>query len=153
MRLTVPTPAFLDDQEIVYNCAQAGLGEIATQALRNLARRINADPQLRQVTTTAHQRVYDTNADFTDAARQADAALGAEADLLHGLFVLDSMRLVRQRHAARGVPPDISRAVPAARGCVAQRGGAAARAYRDCGLDAGLVSHGRERPSLSARPA
>ena len=111
MRPTVPTPAFLDQQEIVYNCAQAGLGEIATQALRDLARRINADPQLRQVTVAAHQRVYDTNADFTDATRQADAALGAEADLLHALFVLDSIRLVRQRHAARGVSPNISWAV------------------------------------------
>jgi hypothetical protein len=111
MDLTTPTPAFLDQQEIAYNCAQAGLGEIATQALRDLARRINADPQLRQVTTAAHQRVYDTNADFTDATRQADTALGADADLLHALFVLDSIRLVRQRQAARGVPPDIAQAV------------------------------------------
>jgi GNAT-like C-terminal domain/N-acyltransferase N-terminal domain len=111
MRLTVATPAFLDDQEIVYNCAQAGLGEIATQALRDLARRINADPQLRQVTTAAHQRVYDTDADFADAVRQADAALGADDGLLHALFVLDSIRLVRQRQAARGVSPDIAWAV------------------------------------------
>jgi hypothetical protein len=111
MDLTTPPPAFLDQQEIEYNCAQAGLGEIATQALRDLARRISADPQLWWVTTAAHQRVYDTNADFTDTMGQADAALGADADLLHALFVLDSMRLVRQRHAARGVPHDISRAV------------------------------------------
>jgi GNAT-like C-terminal domain/N-acyltransferase N-terminal domain len=111
MDLTTPTPAFLDEREIAYNSAQAGLGAIATQTLRDLARRINADPQLRRVTSAAHQRVYDTNADFSDAMRQADAALGADADLLHALFVLDSIRLVRQRHAARGVPPDIAQAV------------------------------------------
>jgi len=111
MDVTTPIPAFLDEREIAGNCAQAGLGELATQTLCDLARRISADPQLRQVASAAHQRVYDTNADFADVLRQADAALGAEADLLHSLFVLDSIRLVRQRHAARGVPPDIAQAV------------------------------------------
>src|SRR6185295_9003772 len=47
----------------------------------------------------------------TGAGDRADAALGAEADLLHALLVLDSMRLVRQKQAARGVPSEISRAV------------------------------------------
>lgn len=111
MDVTTTTPTFLDQREIAYNCAQAGLGEVATQTLRDLARRIDADPQLREVTSAAHQRVYDTNADFADSTRQADVALGAEADLLHALFVLDSIRLVRQRQAARGVSPDIAQAV------------------------------------------
>jgi hypothetical protein len=109
--MTTARPAFLDEREIAYNCAQAGLGQAATQTLCELARRINADPQLRRVASAAHQRVYDTNDDFAEALRQADAALGAEADLLHSLFVLDSIRLVRQRHAARGVSPDMARAV------------------------------------------
>ncbi|MEO7910289.1 MAG: acyltransferase domain-containing protein [Roseiflexaceae bacterium] len=111
MAMIAPTPTFLDQREIAYNCAYAGLGEIATQTLCDLARRIDADPQLRQVASAAHQRIYDTKKDFSDAMRQADTALGAEADLLHALFVLDSTRLVRQRHAARGVSPDISQAV------------------------------------------
>ena len=111
MDVTTPTLAFLDQREIAYNCTQAGLGEIAAQALREIARRIDADPQLRQVASAAHQRVYDTNADFADVLRQADAALGGDADLLHALLVLDSIRLVRERHAARGVSPDISLAV------------------------------------------
>ncbi len=111
MDVTTPTPAFLDEQVITYNCAQAGLGDIAAQTLRDLARRISADPQLRQVASAAHQRVYDTDLDFTDALRQADVALGADADLLHSLFVLDSTRLVRERQAARGVSPEISVAV------------------------------------------
>jgi hypothetical protein len=111
MAVTPPTPAFLDEREIAYNCAQAGLGESATQTLCDLARRIDADPQLRQVASAAHRQVYDTDADFSDATQQADAALGADADLLHALFVLDSTRLVRQRQAARGVSPEISQAV------------------------------------------
>jgi hypothetical protein len=111
MDVPPPTPAFLDEREIADNCAQAGLGEIATQTLRDLARRIAADPDLRQAATAAHQRVYDTNDDFAEAVRQANHALGAEADLLHALFVLDSTRLVRQRQGARGVPPEISQAV------------------------------------------
>jgi hypothetical protein len=111
MDVTTPTPAFLDEQAITYNCAEAGLGGIAAQTLCDLARRISADPQLRQVASTAHQRVYDTDLDFTDALRQADAALGADADSLHALFVLDSTRLVRERQAARGVSPEISAAV------------------------------------------
>jgi hypothetical protein len=111
MDTTTSTPAFLDQHEIAFNCAQAGLGQAATQTLAELARRINADPQLKQAASAAHQRVYDTNDDFAEALRQADAALGAEADLLHSLFVLDSTRLVRERHAARGVSPEISLAV------------------------------------------
>ena len=111
MNVVPSPPAFLDQREIVYNCGQAGLGEIATQALCDLARRISADPELQRVAAAAHQLVYDTDDEFAEATRQADAALGAEADLLHALFVLDSIRLVRQRHAARGVPPDIAHAV------------------------------------------
>jgi hypothetical protein len=111
MDVTPSPPAFLDQREITYNCAQAGLGEHSIQTLRNVARRISTDPQLCQAATAAHERVYETNSDFMDAIRQADAALGAEADLLHSLFVLDSIRLVRQRHAARGVPPEIALAV------------------------------------------
>ncbi len=109
--MNLTPPAFLDEREIAYNCAQAGLGELATQTLRDLARRISADSHLCRVASAAHQQVYDSDDDFTDATRQADIALGAEADLLHALFVLDSIRLVRQRHAARGVPPDIAQAV------------------------------------------
>jgi hypothetical protein len=109
--MTDTTPAFLDEHEITHNCAQAGLGELATQTLRDLARRIDADPDLRRAAIAAHQQVFDTNADFADAIHQADDALGAEADLLHALFVLDSTRLVRQRQAARGVPPEIAQAV------------------------------------------
>jgi hypothetical protein len=111
MDITTRTPAFLDEHQIAFSCAEAGLGQAARQTLTELARRINADPQLKQAAVAAHQRVYDTSDDFADALREADAALGAEADLLHSLFVLDSMRLVRERHAARGVPPEISLAI------------------------------------------
>jgi hypothetical protein len=111
MDVPPPKPVFLDQREIAYNCAQAGLGEGTTQTLCDLARRIDADPDLRRVATAAHQQVYDTDADFADALRQADDALGAEADLLHSLFMLDSIRLVRQRHAQRGVPPENAHAV------------------------------------------
>jgi hypothetical protein len=111
MDVPPPTPAFLDEREIAYNCAQAGLSGITTQTLRDFARQIDANSDLRRAAIAAHQQVFDTSADFADAVHQADVALGAEADLLHALFVLDSTRLVRQRQAARGVPPEIAQAV------------------------------------------
>ncbi len=60
---------------------------------------------------SGHYAVYDTDRDFAAALAQADAALGGDAELLHALYVLDSLRLVRVRQEARGVAADITRAV------------------------------------------
>lgn len=106
-----PPPAFLDPREITRGCADAQLGEAATQTLLDLAQRIVADPAVYAAVCAVHHCVYETQDDYTAATQQADAMIGAQADLLHALLVLDCIRLVRERQAQRGVPSDISRAV------------------------------------------
>jgi hypothetical protein len=105
------TSPFLDAREIARNCADANLDEAATQSLLDLAQRISADPDLRSMSSAVHHIVYETSEDYTAAISRADAAFGTEADLLHALLVLDSMRLVRERQQARGVPGEIAWAV------------------------------------------
>src|SRR5688572_12314723 len=104
-------PPFLDIREIAGSCAEAELGDAATQSLIGLAQRIAADAELRRIVGAAHHSVYETTGDYREATQLADSALGADAELLHALLVLDSMRLVRQKQAARGVSAAISRAV------------------------------------------
>jgi hypothetical protein len=105
------TPPFLDAGEITRNCADASLDKEATQALLDLAQRIRAEADLRSVSSAVHHIVFETREDYTAAISRADAAFGTEADLLHALLVLDSMRLVREKQQARGVPGEIGRAV------------------------------------------
>ncbi|HEU5103368.1 MAG TPA: acyltransferase domain-containing protein [Roseiflexaceae bacterium] len=111
MEPTILQPPFLDLREITRNCAEAQLGEAATQTLLDLAQRIVATPAVCAIVSAAHHCVYETTDDYTAATQQADAVMGAEADLLHALLVLDCIRLVREKHAQRGVPSEISRAV------------------------------------------
>jgi hypothetical protein len=111
MESTPRLSPFLDPREIAHNCADAQLGEAATQTLLDFARRTAADPDLCTAAGAAHHCVYETREDYTAATRQADAMFGAQAELLHALLILDSMRLVRQKHQQRGVPGDISRAI------------------------------------------
>jgi hypothetical protein len=106
--MTLP---FLDAREIARNCAEANLDTAATQVLLDLAQRIRADSELRSLSSAVHQIVFETTEDYTAAISRADAAFGAEADLLHALRVLDSIRLVRERQRARGVPGEIGRAI------------------------------------------
>ena len=101
-------PAFLDEQAIARNGADAGLDAATIQTLREFARRISEDPQLQLVANAAHHAIYDTDTDFTEAVRVADTAFGREAGVLHALLVLDSLRLIRERQAARGVPPSFA---------------------------------------------
>jgi hypothetical protein len=103
-----PAPPFLDDGEIARGGAIAGLDDGSLRVLRDLAARIRADPQLARAAVAAHHAVFDTEEPFEEAVAAADAALGAEADLLHALYVLDSSRLVRERQAGRGVPTEMA---------------------------------------------
>jgi hypothetical protein len=105
------TPPFLNVRQIARSCAEANLDEAATQTLLDLARRIRADVDLCRITSAVHHLVYETREDFTAAITWADAVFGAEADVLHALLVLDSMRLVREKQQARGVPGEIARAI------------------------------------------
>jgi len=108
--------AFLDPEQIRRSSAEAGLGDAATQPLLELAARITNDAALLELASAAHHAVYDSRDDFTEATRRVDAAFGAEAGELHALFVLDSLRLVREKQALRGVAVQISRAVNARHG-------------------------------------
>jgi hypothetical protein len=105
------TEPFLDAQEIARNCAEANLDKAAMQSLLDLAQRISDDPDLRSLSSAVHDIVFETSEDYSEAIHRADAAFGAEADLLHALLVLDSIRLVREKQRARGVPGEIARAV------------------------------------------
>ena len=116
------SPPFLDSNVIRAGCAEVGLCALAEATLLALASRIRSSPELTRLTATGHHAVYDTDRDFADALSQADAALGGEADLLHALYVLDSLRLVRERHGARGVAADITRAVNQRHGMAWLRG-------------------------------
>jgi hypothetical protein len=111
MDATVLLPPFLDAREIARNCAEAQLGAAATQALLNFAQHIVTNPDLCRVISAAHHAVYETQEDDPVALEHADAVVGAEAGVLHALLILDSMRLVRQKHEQRGVPRAITRAV------------------------------------------
>src|SRR5262245_2497774 len=104
-------PPFLDMREIARSCAEAELGDVATQALLGLVQRIIANAELLQLASAVHHLVYETKDTIREPIERADAALGADAELLHALLVLDSIRLVHKKQAARGVSPDISRAV------------------------------------------
>jgi N-acyltransferase family protein len=105
------TEPFLDAQEIPRNCAEANLDKAAMQSLLDLAQRISADPDLRSLSSAVRDIVFETSEDYSEAIHRADAAFGAEADLLHALLVLDSIRLMREKQRARGVPGEIARAV------------------------------------------
>jgi hypothetical protein len=109
--MTSDGSAFLDAHQIQTSAAHVGLPEPALHALQELASRVRADASLRELVSAAHHAVYATADDFAGATARADAALGPEADLLHGLLVLDSVRLVLERQGRRGVSPEISRAV------------------------------------------
>lgn len=105
---------FLDPAEIRHNCAEAGLNDAAAQQFINLAARIAQTPALLDIAQAAHHQLFDARADSDDPAfKQADAAFGNEASAFRALLVLDSIRLIRERQAARGMPADISRAVMA----------------------------------------
>jgi hypothetical protein len=107
----VSNALFLDPSAIRVGCVEAGLGAFAEATLLQVAARIRVDPALCAAAMSGHYAVYDTDLDFADALSEANAALGADADILHALYVLDSLRLVRARQGARAVPESISRAV------------------------------------------
>jgi hypothetical protein len=115
-------PPFLDPDVIARGALEAGLGDVALGALRQLARRIRDDDALREPCARAHAAVFDERGPFEDAVSRADAALGADADLLHALFLLDTIRLVQERQRARGVDPAVSRAINERHGVAWLRG-------------------------------
>ena len=114
--LQLPPPAFLDEQTIVLNGADAGLEVATIQTLRELARRVSDDTNLRDIAVAAHTALFDTAVDAAEALQAAESTFGDAAGMLHALFVLDSLRLIRERQAARGAPASLARAVFARHG-------------------------------------
>ena len=96
-------PAFLDEQVIAQQGAAAGLSADSIERLRAFARSISMDQH--HVASAAHHAIYHTDMDFADAVRAADSAFGDDADLLHALITLDSLRIIQERTAAHSIPP------------------------------------------------
>jgi hypothetical protein len=107
----LPCPPFLDPDAIARGCVEAGLGRVALAELGALAARIRHDPERSALCAGAHAAVFDRSEAFDDALNRADASLGPDAALLHALFLLDCVRLVRERQGARGVDVALSRAI------------------------------------------
>ncbi len=120
-----PPPAFLDEQAIAQHGAEAGLAAATIQTLRAFARRIAADPQLQFVATAAHHTVFATDTDVADAMETVDTTFGTQAGMLHALYVLDMLRLIRERYAARGVPASMAMGVFEQHGAAGLRDAAA----------------------------
>lgn len=126
---------FLDPAEIRHNCAEAGLDDTSTQAFVAFADHITTDSSLTTHAIAAHHCLYETSDDCADTIRQAEAAFGDDIRILRGLLVLDSIRLIRTKQGARGVPVEITHAIleshpcPTLRDYVKQNGRVGADAW------------------------
>ena len=92
------------------SCILAGLDAASTQAFREFATHVCANPALAAHAVAARDHLYDALGDYDAIVRPAEAAFGADAALLRGLMVVESIRRVRERQSARGVPDDITHA-------------------------------------------
>ena len=107
---TLIAPPFLDPLVIRSCCADAGLDARCTQSYIDFAAGVCADPALVRQATAARDHLFDATDDDDQTIAAAEAAFGEEAHLLRGLMLLESIRLVRERQSARGVPADITHA-------------------------------------------
>ncbi len=80
------------------------------QAFVDFAAGVRADPGLARQATAARDHLFDGSGNENETVAQAEAAFGDEAHLLRGLMMLESIRLVRERQSARGVPAEITQA-------------------------------------------
>lgn len=80
------------------------------QAFVDFAAGVRADPGLARQATAARDHLFDGSGNENETVAQAEAAFGDEAHLLRGLMLLESIRLVRERQSARGVPANITQA-------------------------------------------
>jgi hypothetical protein len=83
------------------NCAQAFV---------DFAAGVRANPELARQATAARDHLFDASGKEEETVAPAEAAFGDDAPLLRGLMLLESIRLVRERQTARGVPADITHA-------------------------------------------
>ncbi len=105
------TLSFLSPAEIQRSCAEAALSAEATGVFLDFATHIRANPTLLAHATAAHHCLYETHDDCAPMVARVEAAFGDEARLLRALMVLDSIRLIREKQTARGVPYEVMRAV------------------------------------------
>lgn len=113
-------PPFLDPTSIRRSCAVAGLGEVAVASLLSAAGRISARADLLDAMRAAYRRVFapalpspdpEPSSETTVACAAMDAALGEDVLPGHALLALDSVRLVHERHRARGLDDAMAAAV------------------------------------------
>ena len=103
-------PPFLDPLVIRSCCADAGLAANYAQAFVDFAAGVRADPELARQATAARDHLFDATGTEDETVARAEAAFDDDAHLLRGLMLLESIRLVRERQNARGVPADITHA-------------------------------------------
>ncbi len=103
-------PKFLDSHVIQSCCVDAQLDANCTQLIVGFAAGICADSELTRLATRARDHLFEALGGFEETVKTAEAVFGADADLLRGLMLLESIRLVRERQSARGVPEAVTRA-------------------------------------------
>ncbi len=105
------TKPFPDLNDVRTCCIEAGLDSPSTQAFLDFAARVCANPELANHATSARDHLFDAAGDFDATVGLAESAFSDEAHLLRGLMLLESIRRVREKQAARGVPAEITHAI------------------------------------------
>lgn len=108
--MNTPSTTFLAPQHIQSSCTYAGLDVPITQAFLDFAARVRANPELTAQAIAAHDCLFEGLGECDEITAKAEAMFGDEAHLLRGLMVVESIRRVRERHAARGVSAQITQA-------------------------------------------
>lgn len=101
-------PLFLDPREIARGGAEAELAPWAVEMLQHAAARIAADAQQTAAMADLHRCIFDSHEEIQPLTERFDPLFGDDAQLMHALLILDTLRLVRERQAARGAPPELA---------------------------------------------
>jgi hypothetical protein len=101
----------LSEAEVARWCAVAGLSEPSTRALTGLAAGLPDEPELLAAVGDLYRTLYCTAEDPNPAMARVTALAGERAGTVNALLILLSIPLVTARQQARGVPPDLTRAV------------------------------------------
>jgi hypothetical protein len=98
---------YLTPESITRGCAEAGLDAEIERGLQAAALCVMAAPELLAAVATAHYGTYHAGNTVTSETWQSIETLaGDQADAIFGVLALDSVRLVRERHGRRGIPPE-----------------------------------------------
>jgi hypothetical protein len=104
----VSAPAFAQEAAIVRAAGQVGLDASFTAGLREAAAALRADPTMLGAAQETHHVLFETSDPPEPALARFEGLAGPDTDRLRMLFVLDTVRLLRERHSARGVPAAVT---------------------------------------------